>query len=89
MPLPAITSRRCRRWKGSNTRSQEPASPAVSPGLDLKSVLDSNGRSPLDVASGYELQLCFAGLIKRLRATDATVIAAVQGVAPLLQRGPG
>lgn len=50
-------------------------------GLDLKSVLDSNGRSPLDVASGYELQLCFAGLIKRLRATDATVIAAVQGVA--------
>ncbi len=50
-------------------------------GLDLKSVLDGSGRSPLDVASGYELQLCFAGLIKRLRATDATVIAAVQGVA--------
>lgn len=50
-------------------------------GLDLKSVLDADGRSLLDVASGYELQLCFAGLIKRLRATDATVIAAVQGVA--------
>lgn len=50
-------------------------------GLDLKSVLDGNGRSQLDVASGYELQLCFAGLVKRLRATDATVIAAVQGVA--------
>jgi enoyl-CoA hydratase len=50
-------------------------------GLDLKSVLDAAGRSPLDVASGYELQLCFAGLVKRLRATDATVIAAVQGVA--------
>jgi Enoyl-CoA hydratase/isomerase len=33
------------------------------------------------VVSGYELQLCFAGIIKRLRATDATVIAAVQGVA--------
>jgi enoyl-CoA hydratase len=50
-------------------------------GLDLKSVLDAEGRSQLDVASGYELQLCFAGLVKRLRATDATVIAAVQGVA--------
>jgi len=49
-------------------------------GLDLKSVLDAAGRSRLDVASGYELQLCFAGLVKRLRATDATVIAAVQGV---------
>ena len=50
-------------------------------GLDLKSVLDAEGRSQIDVASGYELQLCFAGLIKRLRATDATVIAAVQGAA--------
>jgi Enoyl-CoA hydratase/isomerase len=46
----------------------------------LKSVLDAEGRSKLDVVSGYELQLCFAGIIKRLCATDATVIAAVQGV---------
>lgn len=50
-------------------------------GLDLKSVLDGAGQSQLDVARGYELQLCFAGLVKRLRATDATVIATVQGVA--------
>ncbi|GLS14826.1 MULTISPECIES: enoyl-CoA hydratase/isomerase family protein [Hydrogenophaga] len=55
--------------------------PGFCAGLDLKSVLDDDGSSRLDVGSGYELQLCFAGLIQRLRATDATVIAAVQGVA--------
>lgn len=48
-------------------------------GLDLKSGLDAQGHSQLDVASSYELQLCFAGLIKRLRASDATVIGCSTG----------
>ncbi len=50
-------------------------------GLDLKSVLDENGKPTMNVSQAYELQLCYAGLIKRLRASDATVIAAVHGVA--------
>lgn len=60
-------------------RDRWPA-PGETPALKLR-VLDANGRSPLDVASGCELQLCFAGPVKRLRASDATVIATVQGVA--------
>jgi enoyl-CoA hydratase len=50
-------------------------------GLDLKSVLDAQGQVSWTVAEAHELQLAFAGLIERLRATDAAVIAAVQGVA--------
>lgn len=50
-------------------------------GLDLKSVLDEQGKPTWNVTEAYELQLCYAGLIKRLRAADATVIAAVHGVA--------
>lgn len=50
-------------------------------GLDLKSVLDSEGRMRLDVTEAYELQECFVGIVRRLRASDKTVIAAVNGVA--------
>ncbi|WP_372658341.1 enoyl-CoA hydratase/isomerase family protein, partial [Hydrogenophaga sp.] len=50
-------------------------------GLDLKSVLDAEGRLAMDVDAAWDLQRCFSGLIRRLRATEATVIAEVQGVA--------
>lgn len=50
-------------------------------GLDLKSVLDADGRFAWPVAQAMELQHAFAGLVERLRATDAAVIAAVNGAA--------
>lgn len=50
-------------------------------GLDLKSVLDSQGEFNWPVSRAMELQHAFAGLVERLRATDAAVIAAVNGVA--------
>lgn len=50
-------------------------------GLDLKSMLDAQGRVDWNVAQAYELQLAFAGLVERLRGNDVVVIAAVNGVA--------
>lgn len=50
-------------------------------GLDLKSVLDDQSRLALDVTGAYQLQMVFEGVVRRLRATDKTVIAAVNGVA--------
>lgn len=50
-------------------------------GLDLKSVLDAQGEFRWPVPQALELQHAFAGLVERLRATDAAVIAAVNGVA--------
>lgn len=50
-------------------------------GLDLKSVLDAQGEFNWPVPQAMELQLAFAGLVERLRATDCAVIAAVNGVA--------
>ncbi|MFA5664260.1 enoyl-CoA hydratase/isomerase family protein [Castellaniella sp.] len=55
--------------------------PSFCAGLDLKSLLDDQGRHAPDPARAMALQLCFAGLIARLRAADAIVIAAVHGVA--------
>lgn len=50
-------------------------------GLDLKSVLDEGGHYGLDATASYELQMVFEGVMRRLREMDATVIAAVNGVA--------
>ena len=50
-------------------------------GLDLKSLLDSQGRVHWTVEEAMHLQRLFAGLVERLRGCDAPVIAAVQGVA--------
>jgi enoyl-CoA hydratase len=50
-------------------------------GLDLKSVLDEESRLALDVTGAYRLQTVFDGVVRRLRASDKTVIAAVNGVA--------
>lgn len=50
-------------------------------GLDLKSVLGAEGQYDWTVAQSMELQHAFAGLVQRLRATDAAVIAAVNGAA--------
>lgn len=50
-------------------------------GLDLKSVLDEGGRFKLDVTQAYRLQECFEGVVRRLRTSGKTVIAAVNGVA--------
>lgn len=50
-------------------------------GLDLKSVLDSQGRYGLNASASYELQMVFEGVMRRLREMDAAVIAAVNGVA--------
>ena len=50
-------------------------------GLDLKSVLDEQGRYRLDATESYELQMVFDGVMRRLRSMDAAVIAAVNGVA--------
>lgn len=50
-------------------------------GLDLKSILDAEGRSALNVPEAYALQERFEGVIRRFRASSKTVIAAVNGVA--------
>jgi enoyl-CoA hydratase len=50
-------------------------------GLDLKSVLDEQGRYGLDATASYELQMVFDSVMRRLRSMDAAVIAAVNGVA--------
>jgi enoyl-CoA hydratase len=50
-------------------------------GLDLKSVLDGQGRYGLDATASYELQMVFDSVMRRLRSMDAAVIAAVNGVA--------
>jgi enoyl-CoA hydratase len=50
-------------------------------GLDLKSVLDAEGGFDASVRAAMALQHAFAGLVQRLRATDAAVIAAVNGPA--------
>jgi enoyl-CoA hydratase len=50
-------------------------------GLDLKSILDAKGQSALNVPEAYALQERFEGVIRRLRASSKTVIAAVNGVA--------
>ena len=50
-------------------------------GLDLKSVLDEQGRYGLDATTSYELQMVFDSVMRRLRSMDAAVIAAVNGVA--------
>ncbi len=50
-------------------------------GLDLKSVLDEQGKVTGSVESAMELQQLYSGLILRLRQCPAPVIAAVQGAA--------
>lgn len=50
-------------------------------GLDLRSVLNAQGRYGLDATASYELQMVFDGVMRRLRTMDAAVIAAVNGVA--------
>jgi enoyl-CoA hydratase len=50
-------------------------------GLDLKSVLDEQGRYGLNATASYELQMVFDSVMRRLRSMDAAVIAAVNGVA--------
>jgi len=50
-------------------------------GLDLKTVLDAQGRFQLDAGQAYRLQEVFAGAILRLRASGKVVIGAVNGVA--------
>ncbi len=50
-------------------------------GLDLKSVLDEQSRLALDVTGAYCLQRVFEGVVRRLRSSDKTVIAAVNGAA--------
>jgi len=50
-------------------------------GLDLKSVLDVQGRYSLDATQSYELQMCFDGVIRQIRNTSQIMIAAVEGVA--------
>lgn len=50
-------------------------------GLDLKSVLDAQGEFDWTVREAMELQHAFAGLVERLRGSDAAVIAAVNGAA--------
>jgi len=50
-------------------------------GLDLKSVLDEQGRYGLNATESYELQMVFDGVMRRLRNLDAAVIAAVNGTA--------
>ena len=50
-------------------------------GLDLKSVLDEQGRYGLNATESYELQMVFDGVMRRLRNMDAAVIAAVNGTA--------
>ncbi|MBS7780325.1 enoyl-CoA hydratase-related protein [Acidovorax sp. CCYZU-2555] len=50
-------------------------------GLDLKSVLNADAGFDSSVRAAMALQHAFAGLVQRLRDTDAAVIAAVNGVA--------
>jgi enoyl-CoA hydratase len=50
-------------------------------GLDLKSVLDDQGRYRLDATESYALQMVFDSVMRRLRSMDAAVIAAVNGAA--------
>lgn len=50
-------------------------------GLDLKSLLDQEGRVHWTVEEAMQLQRLFAGLMERLHGCDVPVIAAVQGVA--------
>ncbi|MSQ56997.1 MAG: enoyl-CoA hydratase [Limnohabitans sp.] len=50
-------------------------------GLDLKSVLYTQGRYGLDATQSYELQMCFDGVIRQIRNTPQIMIATVQGVA--------
>ncbi|MCE2878619.1 MAG: enoyl-CoA hydratase-related protein [Comamonadaceae bacterium] len=50
-------------------------------GLDLKSVLDGQGRYGLNATESYELQMVFDAVMRRLRSMDAAVIAAINGVA--------
>jgi enoyl-CoA hydratase len=50
-------------------------------GLDLKSVLNAEAGFDAGVRDALALQHAFAGLVQRLRQTDAAVIAAVNGVA--------
>lgn len=50
-------------------------------GLDLKALLDSTQQYTPTVDQAMSLQLCFAGLVQRLRESDVVVIAAVNGVA--------
>ncbi|MFA7437832.1 enoyl-CoA hydratase/isomerase family protein [Castellaniella sp.] len=55
--------------------------PAFCAGLDLKSLLDEQGRYAPDPAEAMALQLCFAGLIARLRESGTIVVAAIHGPA--------
>lgn len=50
-------------------------------GLDLKSILDEKGCIRLGAAQAYELQERFEGAVRRLRATNKIVIAALNGAA--------
>ncbi len=50
-------------------------------GLDLKAWVEDKAFDKADVLQAMRLQQTFAGLIQRLRASDAAVIAAVDGVA--------
>lgn len=50
-------------------------------GLDLKSVLGPEGQYALTVPEAMGLQQAFAGIVQRLRNSDAAVIAAVNGPA--------
>lgn len=50
-------------------------------GLDLKSVLNRDGQTTLNIPDAYKLQERFEGVVRRLRASSKTVIAAVNGVA--------
>ncbi|NYT64440.1 enoyl-CoA hydratase/isomerase family protein [Alcaligenaceae bacterium] len=50
-------------------------------GLDLKALLNTEQKYTPTVSQAMSLQLCFAGLISRLRESGVIVIAAVNGVA--------
>lgn len=50
-------------------------------GLDLKAMLDEQGQLRPSAAGGYDLQERYEGTIRRLRASNKTVIAAVNGAA--------
>lgn len=50
-------------------------------GLDLKAMLDEQGELRPSAAGGYDLQERYEGTIRRLRASNKTVIAAVNGAA--------
>lgn len=50
-------------------------------GLDLKAMLDDRGALRESAAGGYDLQERYEGTIRRLRASNKTIIAAVNGAA--------